>query len=519
MSIILISICQAASLYLIAQADSYLEGIVYNSETSEPISFATISLNKNEQSIYTNEKGNFRIIRSSDFQTDSLRITCFGYKKRSIAFNDLYYGEINEINLTPSMAGEEKVMVTTTNAKLNSNAIIRRAIGNLNSWYPVVPFNYVSYYRDYQKKDSIYINLNEAIIQTIDSGFKSGYLSNVYSILDFRKNLNFPRMDFFPTNSGSDYPDLEFTDNLIPNNIRRDQYGNELLTLMTYDPVRNFNSRSFSFIESFYKNFIFNHNFSTPSVVTNDNLVFYKIIFNGKTTVIGDSNLVSGAIYIQPEHFTIHKLEYSCYKHTKEKGLKRVFRLDLEYGNYNKSNAMMCLKYISFNRLFNVIDARDNSFFGLMDSHWDLSSFINPTLSLTFNNKVDPVTASKKENYTVKLGRKEIKIKSIQVVDKNIFIRFRTEDIDNMIDSFQVNVEILKDIDGNILNKRKSQEIYQYRELFVQEFNKPVTSKDNQAVQNISPVKDTLPIPRRKEYWMNTPLIGSENNMKAHLIK
>jgi hypothetical protein len=318
--------------------------------------------------------------------------------------------------------------------------------------------------------------------------------------------MDFPRMNFFPANLVTDSTDLKFPDKLIPNNIRRDQYGNELFTFMAHDPVRNFMTRSFSFIETFSKNFIDNHNFSPPSEVSNDNLVLYKINFNGRTAVIGDSMMVSGAIYIQPVKFSIHKLQYSCYKYTKGKELKKVFHFDEEYGYDNTPDSLMCLKYISCSRLLNVIDADDNSFFRLKSSRWDLLSNIKPTLSLSFNNKLDPVIASNKENYTIIIGGKEIKINTIQVAGENIFIRFNNEALKDLIDSCEVYTRVLKDINGNILDQRKSMEVYQYRELFVQEFNKPATLQDSSIIEHLSPLNDTINVQRRKgKYWMNTP--------------
>jgi hypothetical protein len=507
-SAILLCTCQTASLFLFAQSDSYREGKVYNSETSEPVPFAEIRLKKNELSVYTNEDGTFRLIHDSDFQSDSLLVTRIGYKKHSIAFSDLNSEEVNKIYLAPSKYGEEKVKIAARDAKLNSAAIIRIAIGNLNSRYPVKPFSYISYYRDYQKKDSNYINLNEAIVQTTDSGFNSGFGSNIYRLTDFRKNMNFPRMDFFRSSLVFDSIDFRFPERLIPNNIRRDQYGTELFTIMAHDPVRNFMSRSFSFVEIFSKNFVDNHNFSPPSEISNDNLLLYKITFNCRTTVIGDSMMVSGAIYIQPKKYSIHKLEYSCYKLNKGKEIKKVFDFEVEYGNDNTPDSLMRLKYISLCRLFNVIDANDNSFFRLTSSRWDLYSNINPTLALTFNNKVDPVTASNKENFTIIVDGKEIKINAIQVAGENIFIRFKNEVLKDLIDSCEVYTGVLKDINGNILDQRKSLETYQYRELFVQEYNKPVIHQDSSTLQHSAPVKDTIPALGRKEkYWMNTPKI------------
>jgi hypothetical protein len=484
--LILIILCflwQAVSHLLIAQSTSYMEGKIFNTATSEPVSFATIKLKSRQLCVYSNEEGNFRLIKNSEFQSDSVTITCIGYKKYSMAFTGMNDGEVNSISLTPSQYGSQEVKVAVRDGKLNSVSIIRSAISKINTNYPVKPFSYISYYRDYQKTDSNYINLNQANIQTLDSGFNSASGSNIYRLLAFRKNMDFPRINNSPVYKLSDSSNGEIPDNLIPEATTPDQLDNELLTLMSHDPIRNFKTRSFSFIGTFSVNFIENHNFSPPSEVYNDNLLLYKIIFNGKTGIIGDSLLVSGAIYIRPKDYSIHKLEYSCYKNTKGNGLKKALNLNVEYGYENTTDSLLCLKYISLSRLFKVIDTDDKSYFRLSSLRWDILSNLNPTLILSFNNKIDPVIASRRENYTFMVGKREVKMKSIQVAGENLFIRFNNNDVKGMTDSCEVYTQVLKDINGNILNKRKSMEIYQYRELFVQEFNKPVTLSDSSTVQ------------------------------------
>ena len=164
----------------------------------------------------------------------------------------------------PVVYGLGEVNVVASRKKQSSLAIIRRAIRNIGNNYPDKPFNFISYYRDYQKKDSNYINLNEAIVQTFDDGFSSGSDLNKYRLLGFRKNTDFPTMNISPyyasRNDSYDSPDKT-----IPNAILGDQYGNELFVLMTHDALRNFNKRSFSFVETFSKDFIIYHYFSEPA--------------------------------------------------------------------------------------------------------------------------------------------------------------------------------------------------------------------------------------------------------------
>ena len=505
LSVTLLFICQAVSQPLTAQSEDFIEGIVYDSFTSECIPFARIKVKLNNITIYSNEEGSFRIAKNPDFQSDSLIITCIGYNKSTIAFSNLRDKKTGKIFLTPSKNTAEKVKVSGGYEKLTSIAIIRRALGNLNSRYPKSIYNYISYYRDYQKSDSSYMNLNEAIVETVDSGFTKASQENTYRLLDFRKNPQFTQMNFISADLESDSAYVKYPDSLIPALVRRGQYGNELLKLMAYDPIRNFNRPTFSFIQKFSENFIDNHNFSPPSIVHYNITSLYKITFNGKSSIIGDSLLVTGSVFIQQDDYSIHKLEYSCYKVIRGNGLKKLFTFNTEYGRDDKPNSPMYLKYISVIRHFTVFDANDQSYFRLIQSYWDVYSNINPTLAIHFNNKVDPVTATQKDNYIVLLKGKEVNIKGIQVIGEDLYIRFNSSDLNGMTDSCKVFIKVLKDINGNPIDKRKRIEIDQYRELFVEEVN-PADSKYHSQSEKLPAEKDTAyPLKWKERYWMNTP--------------
>jgi hypothetical protein len=492
---------------LFSQSIDYIDGKIINSATPGPVPFATIHLRNNQMGVYANAEGDFKIMRNPEFITDSVIITCIGFKRYSVAFKNLSDSIVNKIYLNPIIYSLGEVKVSSSARKLGSIAIIRRAIKNIPVNYPVEPFNYISYYRDYQKNGSSYINLNEAIVQTLDSGFVAKSISNKYRLLDFKKNLEFPRINITPyyesgTNQNTDNPTK-----IIPEARLGDQYGNELFVLMVHDPLRNFNTRSFSFIETFSKDFLTNHNFAEPVPVYDNNLLLFKIIFNGKSRVIGNLFRISGAIYIQPRTYSIHKIEYSCSYLTKGKTGGDMFNVDIEYGHENSADSLMRLKYISFNNYFKVENVDDSSYFRVLNAHWETKQFIHPTLIVNFNNKIDPVSAASKENYNVKVGKKAVKVSSVSAIEKTLYIRTK-DDLTHMGDSSWIDIQNMKDTEGNILNHRNSMELYQYRELFVQEYNKPITFKDTCYMKYLPLDKNCKSTYIGNEkYWMNTPAI------------
>jgi hypothetical protein len=519
--ILLCLILQLNPTPVFSQSYGFIDGKVLNSSTKAPVSFATVKLKSNQLGIYANANGDFKISNNPEFQNDSVIISCIGFKQYSLAFKDLKTNLINKILLNPLVYGLGEVKVKGSRKKLSSATIISRAVLNIKNNYPQNAFSYIAYYRDYQKKGENYINLNEAIIQTLDKGFPAQSISNRYRLLDFRKNIEFPRMNLSPFYDPANASYENSLNKSIPEADLGDQNGNELFILMVHDALRNFDARSFSYIETFSKDFLYYHDFSEPSKVLNDNLELYKITFTGKPRMTGYLYLISGAIYIQPKDYSIHKIEYTCSYQQDGKPTKRMFNVEIEYGYEKYIGSPMHLKYVSFNNIFNVIDTTDKSFFRITQSYWSAqtSNVIypsKPTICFEFNNRIDPVSAARKENYTVLLKSKAKVITGIidkiYVQDSLMQITLKEpKNVFNMRDSCMVNIKNLKDINGDILNKRKTIELYQYRELFVQEYNKTLPFSDSCYMQYLPLEQNCISkFSGANNYWMNTP-----ENIKA----
>jgi hypothetical protein len=377
----------------------YIRGKVIDSKTSEPVPYATVRLKNSQVGVISNAEGDFRILNNPGFQSDSLIVTCIGFHRLSLAFSVLKTSGMNNLKLVPYIYGLNEVRINARKKRrLSPQIIIARALRNIKKNNPAIPFSYVSYYRDYQKDSINYLNLNEAIIQTLDKGFACASDSNRYRLLDFKKNMDFTQISITP------YYDLPETDHSdvwfkrIPNAIVGDQYGNELFILLVHDAIRNFDKRSFSFVDTLTHDFIRNHWFSNPGGVHEGNTLLYKIDFTVKRQITGDNIQMKGAIFIQPVDYSIHRLEYSASFSNSEKKNKEIFNIEIEYGHEPAVNSRMCLKYISFNNSFTIPDSSDNDFFKVVKSEWKQTDgpYGGRTPDMTilsfFNRKIDPCT-------------------------------------------------------------------------------------------------------------------------------
>src|SRR5664279_1482191 len=218
------------------QAD-YIRGKVIDSKTLQPVPYATVHLKNSQVGVISNAEGDFRILNNPGFQSDSLIVSCIGFHRLSLAFKVLKATGMNNLKLVPYTYSLNEVSVTARKKRLSSQIIIGRALTNIKKNNPTIPFSYVSYYRDYQKDSSNYLNLNEGIIQTLDKGFAWPSDSNRYRLLAFKKNMDFLRKNVIPYYDipETDHSDVRFK--RMPNARVGDQYGNELFILLVHDAI------------------------------------------------------------------------------------------------------------------------------------------------------------------------------------------------------------------------------------------------------------------------------------------
>lgn len=501
-----------------AQNAGYIKGKTIDLKTTKPLPFVTVTLKKNILGVHSNAEGDFKFMTGPEFMTDSLIFTCIGYKRCAVYYNDLSSTEVNIIKMEPSVYELDEVRIVASRNMLSARRIVARAISNIRWNYPRDPFNYVAYYRDYQKKNNDYLNLNEAIIQVVDGGFRTKSIQNRYKLLDFRINVEFPRINISHYYDTLTSPYYGISDKFIEGAFLPDQGGNELFILMVHDAIRNFNVGSFTFVNTFSRDFLVNHSFTGMTGVFNDNLLLYKISFIANPKLYSDSLTIYGDIYIQPEDYSIHKLDYYGAYIQKGYNKKEMFNIKTEYGYENAVDSKMCLRYISFNNSFNVIDTTDISYFRILRSYFQVNSpildFSYPTkLFIEFNNKIDPKTANDSSCYEIFIDGNPARISKIDVGETKVMLNLESvagvgkNDKEGISKSRVVFVKNIRDINGRMLDERKFIEYYQFRELFIQEYNNSFPYSDSCFIVDKPLIENCVEgLPYGKKYWMNSPV-------------
>tara|TARA_R110002033_G_scaffold139999_1_gene178925 strand:+ start:937 stop:2460 length:1524 start_codon:yes stop_codon:yes gene_type:complete len=488
-----------------AQEKNELLFRIVNSESSQPVAYATIKFTKSNNGTIANILGDFRIPIHYKKDSETLNISCIGYYSKKVDLSLLTSKPYHIIYLFPKTEALSEVVLSVEKTKeLSTRQIVKKAIENIKINYPVDPFSYIAYYRDYQFADEEYINLNEGIVEVFDQGFTSHKISdslNATSLYSYKLNTDFKQDSLI---SNSIYNGAkQIKDGKMGSGI-----GNELTLLNIHNPIRNFNTGSFSFVYIFEKDFIKNHSFKNKGIVYLDDEELYKIAFVAKKEITGFAYNATGYIYIARSDFAIHQFEYNLYSNSPR---KLIFTLDVEYNQ--RENGKMYLNYITFNNNFFITE---NDALQVENYYYNKE---NSSLYIEFNRPIDLKSIEKLNNIKISFNDKKLTILKINAINgKTIELKFKREDSDFLnqqnvsnLALFSLKFKNYKDEIGFGMGKSKV-EGYQFRELFVQRVF--LNSEYNSKLKYIKKGESLRNAPLNNaditDYWLNSPLMKTE---------
>ena len=504
---------------LTAQKD-FIEGKLLDAQTGEPVVFATIRVKGKSKGVISNMDGSFKVPQRFKALGDLLVISCLGYEKKEIPIDSLSLEYINSIRLEAGvMLLDEAVVFARKKRRLSARSIVRKAIKAIPQNFSMNPFSTVGYYRDYQRKDNNYVNLNEAILEVFDQGFGTFDQETTKTrIYEYLQNTNFERDA--RAHDKYDYKDWK---KVINKAYLHNYGGNEFTILRIHDAIRNYNVNSYDYVNKLESDVLDNHQFrkEDPIFLEDESLYvirFYNFLLDYK---------MYGKLYISANDFAIHKMEYTMYnnlrlndsgkenKHGNDRQL--IFEVTTEY---KRQDGKMYLNYISFQNGFQL--SRPPAFIvNEIVLNRPLKCF-----EVVFNKKVSTANALKKNNYDFRFKGRKIKFENIEVLEDlvRLYPIVREDQLKSMFAEMEVasrkrldlkellsaEVNGLVDLEGNRINERTYKDYLQFREFFVQQVkfgNK--APKDSLYMKKDKPIFVDQPITSPKnldDYWMNTPL-------------
>jgi hypothetical protein len=525
-----------ASNTILSQQDEYIVGKLTDSDTQEPIAFASIRIKNRALGIISNTDGSFKIPLKYKEYGDIIEISSMGYQTKEILIQDFLFNELNDVQLQPAVLKLDEAIVTAKSKRakrLSARQIVRRAIRSIPENYPVEPFSTVGYYRDYQLDSSQYVNLNEAFIEVMDEGFHTiDSVSTKVKLFDYRENVDFKRDTL--ALGAYDYQSKEGL-KIIDKAFLAPYGGNEFTILRVHDAIRNYEIDSYSFVHRLESDMLSEHSFKKESDTYFDEEPLYTIKFEK----LLPKYRANGVLYISKRNFAIHKMEYAVYDLTKKLpiGITEQQKVDNPLifeiiTEYRPKNDKMYLNYISLHNTFQL---------------WEPPKFKVDTLFVNFNQKRFEVYFNKpssmpdspsilpeaynSDNYVLTYKGKKIDFSKIDIYilstnqeEVYLYPKMKPNDLYEMFRSlnenskkgiFDINLKIsnIRDEEGNVINEWTSRNFDQFREFFVQEVKPGVKSPVGDFyMKKRRPIFKNQPIIKPDnfdDYWMNTPLKNS----------
>lgn len=521
---------------LYGQNEDYIFGQLVDGDNNEPVAFAIIRIKDAALGVITNVDGTFRIPLRYKSIGDFLEISCMGYSTKFIDIQELKETEANIILIKPSTVELGEATVRAKLKKLDARELVRMAVARIPQNYSLSPYSMVGYYRDYQVKNGSYTNLNEAVVKIFDSGFSNrDNFDNEYEVYAYSTNLDFP-VDSFALQP-YDYSGFN---KVIPHAKMENTGGNELVTLMIHDAIRNHQIEVYSFVNNIALDFVDNHRFRLLGTTNFKDRTVYEIDCSFRN----NDYYVDGTIFLDTGTFAILKFDYTVFRRKKPRDLdiainaqerftngfrkinaEELYRIITEY--FEDENGKMYLGYISFyNKLLVqrppeffskfTVDLRDNSFNVRMNK---VPGNIESLKSSDFKIKYKDESISIKEFYFNEDERSfkvcpNFKYQSNKEALGYLFTQNDSAQVQNLTYSFRE----IKDSLGNELDERKWEYLHQYREFFVQETSPYTTSYDvekDSLMEKMKPLgskqQNIRSIGPKTDYWMNTPLPNIQN--------
>jgi len=177
-----------------AQAQSTLSvsGTLIDSETEEPLVFATIGIKDENVSTVSNSLGKFDFHIPQRFRDGIMVISMMGYDNREVPVRQLINKDTILFKLNKATKYLEEVVITDS---LSGPDIIRIAVLRIKQNFPAEPFLLDGFYRDVKKLGGKYFSLLEAAVKIYDQDYdppkNKDRLRERVGLMEVRKSVGY----------------------------------------------------------------------------------------------------------------------------------------------------------------------------------------------------------------------------------------------------------------------------------------------------------------------------------------
>jgi hypothetical protein len=162
-AILCTSLCSAQSFVTIS-------GKIVDSQTQEPLAYASVTIKNTPAGTIANSEGQFVIHIPTTSNSNILHVSMLGYQSFEMPVSKINNKETLLISLNPAASYLPEVVVKDS---LTAKQILQRAYDHLKDNYSSKPYQLEGFYREIQKADGKYVSLIEAAVLIESQGMMS----------------------------------------------------------------------------------------------------------------------------------------------------------------------------------------------------------------------------------------------------------------------------------------------------------------------------------------------------------
>lgn len=315
-----------------------LSGQLIDSKNKSTIPYASISVLGHPFGTISNIDGEFQLKIPSEYESDTLVISCLGYARRSILLDTLQHNEF-QLQLDPVEIQLREVKVTAADPL----KILDNMIDNISKNYSTNIQLMSSFYREVLKQDKEYINVCEAVMDILKSPYTNQLRQDQIRYLKGRKS-----------------PDIQTSFKLIDFKMEGGPYYiTKLDVIKTMD----------SFIDPEFRE---HYKYKVERVIEYLNRPTYIVWFepDGKL----DYLTYEGHFYIDQETFALVHAEFSLSRNGKKSARKSLIKKKPRGFNVRPIDLNYSVTYKKYNNKWYLNSARASVKFHVKSKHDKVNS-------------------------------------------------------------------------------------------------------------------------------------------------
>lgn len=164
-----------------------IKGKILDKESKESIPYASVYIKGRSIGTTTNMDGSFLFHISSSFVNDTLVVSVIGFEQFRSVVSRMTETE-NVIALKNNAMLLKEVVVNAAKKELTAKDIVKKAVDEIPSNYPMKPFIIEGFFRDLQRENDKPVELLEAAVRFRYKDYNPGYED--VEILEVRRSFN-----------------------------------------------------------------------------------------------------------------------------------------------------------------------------------------------------------------------------------------------------------------------------------------------------------------------------------------